>query len=712
MNDPFVQIAVAFLSKMDLSHLKNRIEGLVKKERFRIRNGKVFLKDSAPFTVGGIVSDGVMDDRNRAWQMLEPALHEVDPGMFWFLRDGLLKAFIMFCNEGDVVDLESFNSKYKRFFEFMESGFSNENGIMFSRSSHRNVFDLRHINMSDCEKAGIMDDINNILITTLAREMVFYNRRRGNKIKILPCFLPYKTMIGPLSDCIHPIAIATMMPKMENSRQGLIIFNRNFVKMLYVFRGLKGEKGDIPDCPERDAGLKQQIEHSVKTTKTAKKKKLGNIYESILHSIAIFLLRGAFRLEFRGITLNTDRRWAQGERGRGHRYVNVLSMLFFWFAAVENSLMPSEDSVRVFLEQHKPFTRGLEERELEKLPRHLVALFHVFQIGAKDSPLSVFPRRLMRRDPTPSSIFLLLLKQFETRQWQPRPVSVKEMVSSFKDPDSNMFCRNLATLVKAGVVVVSEPDGPGVKTSAKVCSPTHERGGKAGEIRRIVAGFKYGAEEVTLLRWKTEALEIADIKWVQHFRELAMTGLYAKKLRDTGEEMLIAIETDWFPKFQKTFGREMVRKISKIDGLMFVTGSAAELPFRLREIALHQKIRWKHVTVLAGRDTIYSRELLHIREFFDKGNEALFTAVDARHLRSNSNIPLMAMLVMAMEATRYWWKPKHPGMEIWETRNNRTYIFEPRAGRVKFIELKGIYDAQRKALSEANISSVMGVNEP
>ena len=360
--------------------------------------------------------------------------------------------------------------------------------------------------------------------------------------------------------------------------------------------------------------------------------------------------------------------------------MNLLGMLFFWFVTMNMDCYDSKKEMRTFLEKNKQLTCGMKEEEEERLLGHLKRIFQRLPMCWNLHSSWRFLSRRKVDEQTPSSVLSLLAQPHGKDSWLPLSATIEEIVEVFEKANREKILQSLAVLEKRGVITRFET----VRAGNRLYTLTSGNEEKAGEIRRILIEREISAEEATLLRWKTEQLDITDISWAEYLRELIVDGVWVKRMIDAEEKPVMCIEIDWFPADQMAFARKLVEQIATMANVTVVTGPAPDIVFELTKTALKRGGQWRNVTVLASRDTIYSRNFLRVRKFMDIGYQAFFAAVDPKNLRNDSYVPLTSMLSMAVEATRYWWEPRHSGMDIWETGNSRTCIFEPRAVPIFF----------------------------
>lgn len=146
------------------------------------------------------------------------------------------------------------------------------------------------------------------------------------------------------------------LPTYIVTEDGITRINENFVKALHYIakRGGKGMTGNIYDYPHRDG-----------------KKALGDLYNSLIYSVAINAVRGYFRVDEWGVARFTpDAELAQGERGGQRLLANLLAQYFYWIMFVELHMYPESRVEELIRANPAPF-RKLTRSQREWLPVHL-----------------------------------------------------------------------------------------------------------------------------------------------------------------------------------------------------------------------------------------------------------------------------------------------------------------------------------------------------
>lgn len=244
---------------------------------------------------------------------------------------------------------------------------SNEGRIRFMDRGYEAMIRLDDIASKDYRRT--VRDIERTFQRVARQEMEAHNKAvdRGEKkrripLEEMPGLTDGDVVVAPFSKCLLPTTLISTEP--YRRRDGSVIvrgfkevrINENFVKALTQLRDcLQGDEGAIHAYPTE-----------------AKPRVIGELYSSILHSVALHAIRGLFPINEWGFaTYGQSGRVAQGERGRRWRYVNVLAILFYWVLFVERYEYPRK-RVETFLDEYPELFRGLSHEEKRRLPPHLL----------------------------------------------------------------------------------------------------------------------------------------------------------------------------------------------------------------------------------------------------------------------------------------------------------------------------------------------------
>ena len=256
---------------------------------------------------------------------------------------------------------------------------SNEGTIIFRRDAYEQVLEFSAVDINDCDET--IRDVKNIFSDVARHELNDHNAavdrdEKEKKISAadMPGMNPDKIQVVRFLDrCLLPTDVVT--------GDGTIRLNENFVRLLFLMsmKGMRGKTGRIEDWP-----------------RTTQRRFLGELYASIIYSLALHTIRGHFPINEWGFALfDSNEATAQVERGRKHAYVNVLAMLFYWLYCVEHCPRP-DLRLEVFMVKHPEVFARLSKDEIRKLPEHLEALFWDFA-GKNKAGKRVFPIKISNK---------------------------------------------------------------------------------------------------------------------------------------------------------------------------------------------------------------------------------------------------------------------------------------------------------------------------
>ena len=204
---------------------------------------------------------------------------------------------------------------------------SNEGDLFPAATGPGKMIDVSDVTLEACEKAGVIEDIRKVFTEVARHEMDEYNKREGVNAPIAYSNMPgSKIVIKKLSNGVLPTALSR--------RNGLIYINENFVKVMYKLAGcgLRGDRnvmGKVVNNVDKGAMFSQWGNQGF-GRRFKWNNYLGNLYFSILYSIAIHEIRGHFVIRDGVAVLNLDEEYAQGERGLSSAIPNVAAIEFFW----------------------------------------------------------------------------------------------------------------------------------------------------------------------------------------------------------------------------------------------------------------------------------------------------------------------------------------------------------------------------------------------
>ncbi|MGB2599566.1 MAG: hypothetical protein WBC99_03900, partial [Candidatus Omnitrophota bacterium] len=354
ITDGSVRAVVSFLEKIAAPLLSSRLKQMAEEK-------KVLLSEVPILVAGGMAVKTSKSAESRSRFILETML--IDRGVPMPVRHSFKTAFEEFTGDEDAFALEKNFSQLVPFIRDIEldlGGTSNEGSLRFDDRAFNGMIDVSDVELVDC--AGTINDIKRILHEVAKAEMEKHNKVAEKEHRIsgsdMPGLNAKDILVEHLSDGFLPTAI---MRRDKEDGRVKIVFNENFVKIMHKWgnAGIHGNKGRIADYP-----------------KIRPPKILGDLYESILYSVAIHKIRGHFKINEWGFAIfNPSEIIAQGERGEGHAYVNILASLFHWIYMVERAPHP-RDRAWEFIQQNPQLFKKLTSEQIARLPVHLLQLCH------------------------------------------------------------------------------------------------------------------------------------------------------------------------------------------------------------------------------------------------------------------------------------------------------------------------------------------------
>lgn len=219
------------------------------------------------------------------------------------------------------------------------------------------------------------------------------NLRKYEKIfDSIPGLNPDNIKFTNISDGMLPTDIITR----PNGRT-IVRVNENFIKIMQHMskKGLKGQSCKVTAVDVLRDFRRYNFENP--------RVEYGDLYESIIYSIAIHTVRGHFSIRENGVArFETSEERAQSQRGRRLGYNNILAMSFYWVVILEaeEGQVPGE-RLKVFMENNPEVYKELTPEERETMPLHLSALF--VQL-AREGNLQFFPFKMMETGMTAKDV--------------------------------------------------------------------------------------------------------------------------------------------------------------------------------------------------------------------------------------------------------------------------------------------------------------------
>ena len=705
-SDKSVSLAAGFFEKIYSGELKQRLGEL-------LDGGKLLIAGGPALASGGLILDRSRHEQDRAWSIIEQLL--TGQGILQPERDRFRAAFEKYCENMDSFDLGSFDPGLGLLVLVIAA-----RGVKLAPEAYTQMTDISDVDTTSDGYHAVVRDVEKVFRDVAFYEMGLKEKNGdGNVRKIPEAKLPYKVVIERLSDHVLPESSIT-----EENGIFTIRVNENFVKLMYKLSelGLRGRKGGIRDVYEDKyadevvVGGTGSVSDWIDAWSFPEDQadleihNLGNLYFSILYSVALYDIRGRFKVKNGAVVLNLDEEFAAGERGEGHLYVNLIAMSVFWFAILQNSYDFYSKAFRDFMINNSGIFNGLEQEKKDMIAdvvENLLLFWEFDEDFHEPQSLARIPA------PTPAAVFRLLgegpatVREISDRFGGAGPEAVQETVT-----------RSLADLMRFGVINEAVfRNGDVVELSEfKEFSRREKRepvyeilpmtgdqlGGAQGILDELV--MSPGEEEFKKARTRMRILALMEPVWARAVAK-EVERQEARAAKEEGGKVLIAIETGWIPDEQDVFIKGLVQEVDKLGRggcVQVIRGPADTLAGRLMDTVRKERIPLTNVVVLAGRDTIEREEFAPIRARNDGDTDKAFlVGVDARDLTRDSYIRLMEMLTMALRMA-FGRVPlsDHPAIEV-NKLNSRLVIFIPKAEPLDLYGIKKLYDSQKTVLAAA-----------
>jgi hypothetical protein len=630
-----------------------------------VNDSQVYASNGVSVVPGRIIINTDKDKKHRAWLLFAQILLQNDPHLSFSILERFYKAYDYYYENPNAFDLEEVAPELSLFVYNLEKGSVNEGGVKLDGAVYLSMINTRDVSSEYVEEAE--KDIMEVFAKAITYELGKADKANGKVVHMKNVFpvTKDKVVVGYLSDSVVPTVLTR--------RDGVVVINSNFVKAMafLIQKGLKSEKGNI-------------FINDVLS---------GNMYYSILYSIAIKSIRGHFRKTRNKYLFMPGEGWAQGQRGGSKAYVNILSMMFFWFAIAEGGYLITKSRIELFIDEHPALFSNLSEKERGSLPEDLMRFAETV----------INPRRL-KRIAFPVAWFI-----FEKIYENKKGVSFKQLECAIDTLSSGVkrngevgekLNESINLLLDLNLIIRLRK---GKRILYKTCTLT---GKQAETIRDLLYTYSkngimnYSPAEINKLR--TRIFKETDLVWAKAF---------SKKIKDIENnaadagrgKILIAVETDWIPETQIALMQELIKKIAKKgnpETFEIIRGSKEDLCGKIREKYQEEGIKLKDILIFAGKSTVETEEMKKIISLSgDEENKMFIVAVDPEKINNFSYIRLIEMLNMALRAfTGNRFLTDHPAINIIR-KNRRYYVFVPSAERIDLGMIKKLYDGQSRLLS-------------
>ena len=651
----------------------NRIgaHNLSKNLKLKMHQRAIFAANGVVFTYGkeSLVIDKNKSKEHMAWSIVDQITHSIDSGTFTLIWKDLRKAFYDFASEKDTFSINRYPVLNEVIMQIEHDlvKSSNEGYMSFDNVTYKKVLDSGKVDSRT--RQLIKEKIRCIFNEIAIKETQIYGRY-FKEFKILPVSVPgsnSKLNFKKISERILPVAQA--------NANGTITINEKFVDvMAYLYyEEFKSNRGNAL-CDFYGAE---------KWTKSL------SLFDSIIYSVAIHEIRGHFKYENNRFMFNPDEKFAQGQRGLGHVYPNVLSMMYFWFAICEFGYNMYEDRINLFMEEYPELFVLLSREEKEHLAQDLIRIHDNFFEDSLDNKW--FTSVAI---PEPGIVLLYLRKAT-------RSMTVKELVGKFKESSGGLssqdyLIKSLNLLVELGLVEValSKKDSIGNEKYRAVTMTTNN----FIDIENI---FEENIKDPVKLKSDifSKVLEEGENFWATTLINL-VKQVNKIKLDSDSEKLVLIYDNNWVPKgqrnlkvFQKLEGSilKMIEKEGNVDVVKVSSSSGV-----IDEIRKKKDVPLKNFIVVADNKVFLDPEIAIMlpRDKHDK--DRLFcVAVDGENLSDETYIQLVEIFNMVFKAFigRHIYKG-HPGIEQVARVVGKYYLLIPMGQELGIEKIHDIYMKQ------------------
>lgn len=488
-----------------------------------------------------------------------------------------------------------------------------------------------------------------------------------------------------------------MIPSDLTTKDGTIRINKNFVKMMHIF---------LTNPDNTEVG-----------------KEFAEVGKSIIYSLAIHTIRGHFEIVPQGfVRFVRAEKSAQASRGRKYLYQNILGTMYYWIMVVERDPYPHW-RLASFMEENPEVFANLTPGQRRSLPRDLRALVDKFDragLFRKDDLyysthmtmedykkiMKTYPGAVSNEgDPfkffalediaSSKENFLILYKNIMFAEDRFTPETLSEKMGGLNKEITKAY---LDAFSEAGIVELVAAD-EGIVYQVNKFDPK-----ESAAISEIIMGIdEYSPERIA--KAKGRLLKVTELRCADIFMQEVIEAAESKDERESGQKIIIAVETDWVKGAQRNYVQEVIKATENLKAkapVVIVRGSGKSLARELEKAVHDEGVSLKNVVVLASSETLSNDYFESIRAEDDADlNKAFLAEIDASNLSGDSYVRILEMMTMAVRlafgqrAAGY-----HPDIEI-NYINNRTVVFIPRAEPVDYEDLKQIYRNQRKILLAA-----------
>ena len=566
--------------------------------------------------------------------------------------------------------------------------------MRFSPSAFSERIETRDTTINPSDYAQVINDIKRAYRNVILHETREKTEGRTEKIEKLPAArFRHKIVVEHLSDHMLPISSIS-----ESDGVYTIRLNENFVLFLYELRtsGLAGDEGDIFDGSAFDPDYDEET----KPDEAYSRDKLGNMYESLLFSVAIHDIRGNFIMKDGAVILNMDRDMLRREWGNQNRFVNYLAISYFWLATTQGLHEFNNPEALDFIRTNREVFSKLGKIRRDMLPGLLLELSFTFMMNRTAKSPDDLKRVPL---PTPAALFRLM------REGSATTGDIRDRFNwTDQDAAQNAITLNLSKLIDLGVIRPSVRKSKIVELARFKRSLRSDKdnlmyeivpmtGGRMDKIQQILDEFETSVTplEFSETKAKMKILELIAPDWAKAVIREASFRAAGETAENSTTKTVVAIDTGWIPVEQQTFVQGLVREVEKLERLgsmKAIPGDTGTIARELAEMVNGGLVRRKNIVILAGKDALEKDALAAFTSAGATDTDTAFVAgVDPKNLTGNSYIRLMEMLTMALRMSSGKASlSDHTGITV-ILKNPRTAIFIPKAEPFDSLIIRKIY---------------------
>ncbi|KJJ84357.1 hypothetical protein OMAG_001820 [Candidatus Omnitrophus magneticus] len=536
---------------------------------------------------------------------------------------------------------------------------------------------------------------------------------------------------------LTPCLLPTEIVEIEGGKNKIIL-NDNFVKVMCKLSeiGMAGPDGDIYETPY-DRGERGS-------------RRLGNMWETLLYSTALHVIRGHFRIVKGSVVFNPYEAWAQGERGNKYGFINILSIIYYWFEIVGKHYQFWGMRIEGEVDEYPPYlTRNITREAImavkERVGKSLFLEFldrHIYSGNLKYRETGYtekeYEKFLYGEDITTESLFYFLARQKQ-------PLTFFEILDIQKKWNNKGSARRyLDIFTKLGIVTVKDnPESKGLDDE-KVYKLIPLPSGLMKQVEKDIIKDKintsydiyWEASKEAISKVRESLIMLMEPYRVKEIIEEVKKYNIATKTKENpkGEKLYVFLDTSWIPKEQRELepwtliwvedGEETImgksapevsgfsefitsfKELKKTGSFELITGNGEELVTKFKDMIKEKKItNYKNVILISERELLYSTELkTFISDTIDKFKQPFVVGVDARDIRDmgeDTTTELSEILAMAIKMAR---KPKliaDSARVMVQKKNSRFIIVIPKAEKVESFFMNSLYKNNAKIIYSA-----------